>query len=788
MEELGDRAKLHAGVPNPHRLAGSTPGAFPTHRIVSADRHSCPMTDTGPAQLPNRVFAVARGQLADAERIRAELNDLWNSIRSEKAFSAWIETPADQSREVWCSLDSDPDLHARANFLMGAFVVAVKAAMDSCVHAAATAVCSAVGHVDRQNHKMPLLEAEADFDALPLAGKLDGLRPDQIQTLRQLQPFQPQMNEPISRAMRHLAAGLDAAASGRLLFTAWVSKARPVPHLPHGVTVQRTIVHPAGTLNAPKCLVTFELDGLGREASFSGNPNVSFDPIMNVVPWPTDPNDNFSTRSRLLLVVTRHLIEGLERSVSAPFRIDLLEAIDRQLPAEPSPVWLPVHFNDAAEELDVRDAIDESDQQLATYLGEDGTLTYLRFAGDGSVLGREIAPASRILGESPDGTAVEEATRAAAGRWGLPDFVLRPKVLRKGSGVREVGDGTILTGSRGISLQVKSRSVATDSPEKAATWMLKSAAHGLRQARGTIRTALQDPSVQLTNLRGRDVAVRGRTIDWVPVVVIDHPRPARHVYPAHDSRGPSLVMLRRDWEFLWDQLRSASAIVDYVHRVASEEEPLELGAETHRYFDLAGLDAAARANDLPAWLSDSGVERPSLPLLPRDPAASPDRLGHSIFRQILEDIAESDFTGEEADRLDLLSYIDRVAVAARADLGRLLLRRLTECARALPDGHRMDHRIMFIDDGALQLSFTTMSQLTHRHQEIYRTWLLHRRQKFLTSSGAQGPIYPWTVGVLLTPRPGRGRPWDTTVISTNGPPTYDAEEFDRLEPLLAPNV
>ena len=44
------------------------------------------------------------------------------------------------------------------------------------------------------------------------------------------------------------------------------------------------------------------------------------------------------------------------------------------------------------------------------------------------------------------------------------------------------------------------------------------------------------------------------------------------------------MLMRRNWEFLWDQLRSATAIVDYLNRVAAdEEEPLELGAESNRY-------------------------------------------------------------------------------------------------------------------------------------------------------------------------------------------------------------
>ena len=145
------------------------------------------------------------------------------------------------------------------------------------------------------------------------------------------------LDELISRDIQHLVAGLDAAGAGRKLFTAWVSEAQPVPHLPPGATLKRTAVDPAGTLHAPKRLATFEVDGLKAGAAFAGNPNVSFDPVMNTVPWPTDPDDNFSARSHGLIVITRHLIDGLERSVSMPFQVDLLEALDQQFPAEPTP-------------------------------------------------------------------------------------------------------------------------------------------------------------------------------------------------------------------------------------------------------------------------------------------------------------------------------------------------------------------------------------------------------------------------------------------------------------------
>jgi hypothetical protein len=721
-------------------------------------------------------------------------------MRANQPFSAWVESPEPLVRELWCSFEPDDALQREADEVMATFLRDIKAALDACVLATANIVCRPIGLVEPEVHRMPLVAAPSEFDSLPAKGRLRGLRPDQIRALRLLQPFTERLEEPgatrtIARDMAHLAAGLEAlslweSSQGELpLFTAWASEADPRPELPDGVRIEGVEVDPAGPLHLPKRLAEFTLHKNSAEASFAGDPNVSFDVILNAGPWPDDPDDNFSHRSQGLIAITRHLIDGLERSVSDPFRTDLLRTLDQNIPKEKVNTWLPVKFSSGEEEGDVRAAIAESHRSMASYLNGDGTLVYMRLAENGVVIGREIAPARDLLDASQDGIAVEEASRAAAGRWGLRDLGLKPKVFAKGSGIRELGDGTILAGPRGMSLQVKARGVTGDSPEKATRWILKNAADGLRQARGTIRTALLNPAVELTNLRGRTVTIRGSSVAWTPVVVIDHPDPPpTGVIPAPDPKGPSVVLTRRDWEFLWNQLRSATAIVDYIHRVAEDEDPLELGAESNRYLDLAERDAQSPPRKMPDWIPETGAINTNLPRLPYDPAASADRFGHAIFQRILEDIADTDFTGDEADRITLLSNIDRVAVGERAELGRLLLRRLTGCAEAAPNGHRMDHRIMYIDQGSFQLTFTTMSQLTDYHQEIYRSWLLLRRQDFLDKSGALGPIYPWTVGVLLTPRPDGSRPWDTTAISTNGPPAYDAAEYARLTKVFKPNL
>jgi hypothetical protein len=110
----------------------------------------------------------------------------------------------------------------------------------------------------------------------------------------------------------------------------------------------------------------------------------------------------------------------------------------------------------------------------------------------------------------------------------------------------------------------------------------------------------------------------------------------------------------------------------------------------------------------------------------------------------------------------------------------MLLRRIDHCYLAPAHDLRAQHRITFIDAGQLQLSFSVYSQFTGYHQQLFQTWALHRRETFLQNSGATGPEYPWTVAVLLTPRPDGTRLWDTTVLATNTGPAYDDEEYENI--------
>lgn len=729
-----------------------------------------------------RLLVSARIHLSRALEQRRECIRFWNEIRRDGPFSAWLEETSDDTAELWCAYRPSDELQRAVDDAAAELLAEVKNAMDAAVLGAAVAnVGFGILAVDK--HSMPLCLEAAEFDDLPYDGFLMGLRPDQVNVLRDLQPFA--RDGFVGLHMRHLAESLRRAQVGGQLVSIWAGRANPQPNLPDGYALASIAIDEPGALDAPKRVATLTVSPRLPAGTVSGNPNVYFDPILNAPPWPLDADDNLNRRMDALLTIVRTFIEVLEESLDTEESSGRLEGLDALMPSAPKDVWLPVRFQDPDQEQESRRAILESDQGMAIYANEDGVMTYMALR-DGRVVGREIPDAEALPPGEEYGSAVEGATRAAAGRWGLPDFVLRPKIVPKGSGRREIGDGTIVSGSRGIALQVKARSSATpDTAERARSWLLKNATAGLKQARGTIRTSFRSGDMTLDNLRGRPVRLAGSRVEWVPVVILDHPSPPRHVFPPEDADGPSVVMLRRDWEFLWNQLRSASAIVDYIHRVADEDEPAELGSETHRYFDLANKDLQAPPSP-PDWMNDGGAEPVSGPLLPKDPASAGDELGFRVFQRVLEDISATDFTGDETDRVQMLAHIDRVAVTRRAELGRLLLRRLIACSQA-PEGQlRVEHRVLYVDHGELHLSFTCMGKLTGYYQEMFRTWLLHRRQRFLMQSDAKGPIWPWSVGVLLTPRPSTDdRLWDTTVIATNGPPEFDDDEYRRLDAVYA---
>jgi hypothetical protein len=377
---------------------------------------------------------------------------------------------------------------------------------------------------------------------------------------------------------------------------------------------------------------------------------------------------------------------------------------------------------------------------------------------------RRVGPPSQLRQDVEIGLAAEAASRDAASTWGLPDFVFRSVVTRKGSAVRELGDAILIVGDLAAVVQVKAREAHPGDQQKETSWLQKKITKASSQAVGTIRS-LSSQTVELVNERGRQIQVDGSTKQWVAVVLVDHPEADRYDYvPSADA----VVILRRDWEFLFEQLRSTHAVIQYLHRVRPMD-PEVLGHEPARYYDLASADEAASPAQLPTEYVSLGGGIASTPLLPKVPggAGGENLQDHLAIHEILSDIATSPLNAPitEPARLDVLAAVDTLPVGQRADLGGALKTWLVDVAQANPGELKWRFRNLVYPKQP-RLLFGVATRFSEEVQLCFSTYVRLRHQQF--SERLPGTTDELTVGILLTPRFDGLRSWDTTLAATAG--------------------
>lgn len=336
-------------------------------------------------------------------------------------------------------------------------------------------------------------------------------------------------------------------------------------------------------------------------------------------------------------------------------------------------------------------------------------------------------------------------------------------------------------GDLGIVIQVKSREELSSDADKEHRWCEKKTSRALSQGMGTIRL-LQNKPRDLTNLRGRTVRVDGNDHRWLVVVLLDHPDPPEGVTPALDDVDhPAVVLLRRDWEFLFDQLKSTHAVAHYLERVANDA--IQLGREPMRYYELALADQEAEPEVLDPTLVVPAARLVSSPLLPMAPAASDDLSAHQMVRMIFEDIATTRLaTSSEVDRLRVLAELDRLHVGERAQIGQFVIEAIAEVRRDAGSGVTWKLRSIRGSAGQAHLGFGACSRPIDEHlQEAFSRWVQLRHHDVLeVTKDVQGLT---TVGVLLTPRTDGRRPWDTTMTAVSGELAFSREDLKALREL-----
>lgn len=724
---------------------------------------------------PARSFAKAWDHIQQARARLQSLGESWNQSCSG-AFDARIINYASGSGEIVVDLDFDDSTRALLNSTARKVGVALRRALDDGVRALADLVSGVLITPNPATVRFPLAASRETFLAAYRLGVLDGVRPDHVQFIEALQPFDtvsPYGMGPFLEFLRQLTE----TPSDSEIVTAWAHMARPEVSVEPPSEVKIVSVDPDGPITTSKRIATFQVVhpvGLDRWArpQVIGNPNVAFDLMAAVGGPPNGPDDTFSGRGRSTIAVVTAILESFERSVGLRQGVvDSWNPVAR-FTGISGPSWAPLR-SDQDRAVEVQQAAQQSEIGLAT-LSDGQELTLVISTGDETYL-RRVAAATALDPRLRQGTAAEKATISAAARWGLPDFVFPPVKRKLKSGIREISDGMVVVGERALILQVKSRERPSDDAQSEERWIRKKADEGARQARGTLRQLRLQPA-ELANQRGRVVTIDGNSATWVGTVIIDHPAPPPAIeLPGRYKGLPIVTLLRRDWEFLFEQLGSTAAVVAYLHRVAGET--CSLGNEATAYYELAGRDAAASPTPpRNGWAAETGSIPHARPLLPLTPATAGRGNGRAMFRTLLEDLSRTQFDDEHS-RLLLLALLDQTQVDYQADVGDRLLELLSEARQTAIGTVSWGFRWILDTQHPRQAGFGVSNQLSKWHNDAFRTRILLQHHRMTRHDWDAGDN-PTTIGVLLTPNYyRRDRLWDTTVIATIGPSDLEPDEI-----------
>lgn len=728
-------------------------------------------------------FEKAWQSLDAAHQLRSDIATHWNELDIDSALRCWIELDERGTGELGVSVEWPTQADALQQSGRD-FIAAVQNSLNAAIQATERLTSGITPTPDRPI-QFPLCSTPSEFTELHRSGAFDGLRPDHLQLLALFQPYAIEAETPTRISTLRSAMGLlknvVALVPDAEVFGIWAHSAQPTVLVDPPHKIVELAAEPPTLVQTPTPIARFRVEPTEGARGLNGRPGVALDIAFALPPWPGNPDkDTVGRRCASLLKVAAEIVRGFERSVGLREPLnrpdpDLDVDVDKLTTEHDNDPgrWAPV---DHSNYPDLEPQLAQSELGLAVYRDDDDNMVMLVHTETG-VFGRTI-PHARVLEPAViRGTAAENATLAAAAQWGLPDFVLPPKKIAKGTASRELGDGTVIFGDRALAIQVKSRDVPTDAnPARELNWIAKNAAKGARQAAGTVRTLTATPKT-LHNARGRSIHVDAAVFAWVGVVIIDHDQPPEHISPVSSTPSLAVVaLLRREWEFLFDQLRSITAVGAYIHRVKGDE--VAPGEHVPHYFELANADLEATRN------ADTNKHYPALaqhfsyPLLPREPASSLDTAGAALYRQMLEDVATSSWDRPELDRLNVLHMLDQHPVLERAAIGRRLLDQLRIAQDALNGETRFEPRRYWLGDNHLHLAFGVLNHLSGHHQAVFRGWTMLRHHEWISGLPADAVDACRTVAVLLTPRHDGLRPWDTTMYVLFGEIDVDEEELE----------
>ena len=723
-----------------------------------------------------RFYPRAFEHLQAAHRAKSTMASLWEELLGAGCIDNTVITYSDGSGQVLARIDWNPITRRDLTEQFRRCIDELWVCLDSLVVETVEmfSVRQRPTNPDRPRF-FPLADSLDGFEALLEEFCLDGVLQLHFDMIRDCQPFHRssdnQRVENLRNGLRDLLAW-DCALEGGAQIGAWATPVEPQVCIEEPLELERLEVALPGELSNERLVAEFQLRNysLGLPVAAQAGTYVDLGFADGFIP--AGVNDTFDRRLGAVIEVV--------------FRIALsFTWLSAQVPG--SRRVLIGHNTQGATWIDATRSMHRwSENELTALAGSDiglgvaseaSELTLVVATSDG-VFERVVPHATPLRNHDRLGLAAETAVQDAAATWGLPDFVMLPSIERKGPGVREISDGLIVVGEVGVIIQVKTRETEPATTARETSWITKQISAAVKQVNGTARR-LAAETTKMVNGRGQNIRIDGPLIRWGGVVIIEHPNPPmNYEIPTFESRIPVVVMLRRDWEFLFNQLRSSYAVVSYLHRVGISVRVL--GEEPQRYYELAAADAEASPGPIDLTIQGRG-ERRSVPLLPAAPAGSDDDEAHGMVRLMLEDIAN---THIESDRLEerqeILASLDSLPVGHRSELGRLLLDGLQQVRRTGPDSISWRFRTFLAGQNRDQLGFGVCSTLTETTRLAFRSWLLLRHHE----RGSRENLPELTsIGVLLTLRTDGYRDWDTTMIAIQGDPELTEEELEQYREL-----
>jgi hypothetical protein len=718
-----------------------------------------------------RLYPQAYEHLCAARRAKSEMAARWSHLLDGGLVDQSVVTNHDGTGRITVFADWPTASREALTQVFARCMDELWTCLDSLITESVTmfSVRRRLRNPERPRY-FPMADSEEGLTALLDESCLDGVLTRQSQMVIDCQPFwgvhDDDRIQRFRTGLRLLLEWTTCLDDGSMA-DAWVTPVEPQLHVKPPAVLQRLEPSSAGKLVDYRDVARYTLSDYESGIDVFGQAGSYIDLGFADGYQPGTDEDTFDQRLNLVIdVVTRFVVS--------------FEWLADQIPGSRWLMALPEHTSTwteasasprrwTGEELE---GVTSSDFGVGI-VSDNDQLTLLVSTEHG-VFERSIPAATPLNRYAPRGPAAERATQDAAATWGLPDFVMSPMVERKGPGVREISDGLIITGDQGLVVQVKSRDTTPRSAQREASWLTKKIDEGGRQVDGTARR-LSSKTTTMVNGRGRTVELDGATITWTGVVIVDHPCPP-HEYQLYEleTHIPTVVLLRRDWEFLFHQLRSSRAVIDYLARVSGSTG--RLGAEPERYYELAAADANAEPSPPQHPAIAALGTQVSVPLLPAAPAGSDDDEAHGMVRIMCEDIANVRLdSDDEASRLRVLAAIDELPVGHRSELGRLLLDGL-ENARNVDQG-TTSWQFRTFRSGKLgaQLGFGVCSVLNEVTHAAFRLWLLLRHHERGVSGGDLDTLT--SVGVLLTPRRDGYREWDTTMMAIAGDPWLTEEEL-----------